>query len=56
MKLTKCVVFLAKLPKNGTKTCAGYQDENGQNYVPPRSGKKFDSWKKKLESKGYEFA
>jgi len=53
-KLNPTTVFLGK-NKKGTKTRAGYLDENRQVYLPPKSAKREVAWKNKMADKGFEF-
>lgn len=52
-KLTPAAVFLAKT-KKGQVVRKGYADSKGQVFIPPKKGGE-ETWKKKLEQKGYSF-
>lgn len=51
--LTPTSVLMAK-NKAGTVMRKGYADPNGQVFLPPKTGSE-ETWKKKMEQKGYSF-
>lgn len=46
---------LAQVKLTKSKSRAGYQDKDGQVFLPPLSEKRKIAWKKKMESKGFIF-
>ena len=52
--LTASIVFLGKTPKKSYSR-PGFIDDQKQVYLPPKSAKRVEAWKKEMESKGFVF-